>query len=142
MRDRGGQFAHCCQLLAPSELVLHDPQVLIGTAEFLGPLEAAIARLRTATEWVQRESAGNPDEAGAASYDYLRLMGLTAFAHTWARMAAVALPKVEGDNSGFYAGKLLTARFFFKRLLPQSAALLETLTAGAEDLMAMEAEAF
>ena len=87
-------------------------------------------------------AAENPEEIGASSYDYLRLMGLTAFAQTWASMAAVSLPKVEGDNSGFYANKVLTARYFFKRMLPQSAALLETLRGGADDLMAMEAEAF
>ena len=108
----------------------------------LEPLSGAVSRLREATDWIGREAAANPEEVGAASYDYLRLMGLTAFAHTWAQIAAVALPKMEGDNTGFYASKLTTARFFYKRLLPQTAGLLDSLRSGAEDLMAMEAEAF
>ena len=101
-----------------------------------------IDRLREATQWIFEAAKVDPEEVGASSHDYLKLMGLTAFAHSWAQMAAVALPKIEGDNSGFYANKVLTARFFFKRLLPQSAALLESLRGGADDLMAMEAEAF
>ena len=110
--------------------------------EFVDPLAAVIDRLREATQWIFEAAKVDPEEVGASSHDYLKLMGLTAFAHSWAQMAAVALPKIEGDNSGFYANKVLTARFFFKRLLPQSAALLESLRGGADDLMAMEAEAF
>lgn len=110
--------------------------------EFVQPLDAALARLREATRWVQEAAKHNPEEAGAASYDYLKLMGLTAMAHIWAQACALALSKLDSDNSGFYANKLITARFFMKRLLPQTSGLLDSLRGGAEDLMAMEAEAF
>ena len=36
----------------------------------------------------------NPDNAGAASTDYLHLFGLTALAYMWALMAKAALVKV------------------------------------------------
>ena len=83
-----------------------------------------------------------PDEVGAASYDYLRLLALVAFGRMWAESAQVALAKQEGDNSGFYRAKLATARFFVRRLLPNTASLLATLRAGADTMMALEAEAF
>ena len=84
----------------------------------------------------------NPDEVGAASYDYLRLLALVSFGRMWAESAEIALAKQEGDNTGFYSAKLATARFFVRRLLPNTSSLLATLTAGADSVMAMEAEAF
>ncbi len=111
-------------------------------AEFTGPLARACADLEEATRWIGRAAARDPEETGAASYDFLRLMGLTAFAHMWARSAKVALDRVAGDNSGFYEAKLATARFYMKRLLPVTASLKLTLSAGADALMTMDAEAF
>ena len=111
-------------------------------AEFRAPLERACADLGEATRWIRDAAARDPEEVGAASYDYLRLMGLTALGHMWARSARVALDRAEGDNSGFYEAKLATARFYMKRLLPDTASLKRTLSAGADALMAMDAEAF
>ena len=111
-------------------------------AEFTGPLGNACAHLEEATQWIREAAARDPEETGAASYDYLRLMGLTALGHMWARSAKVALDRVNGDNSGFYEAKLATARFYMKRLLPTTASLKLTLSAGADALMAMDAEAF
>ena len=110
--------------------------------EFLAPVEDAFGRLKEATEWIQDAAARDPEEIGATSYDYLRLMALTALGHMWARAAKVSLPKVAGDNSGFYEAKLATARFFMKRLLPQTTSLAETLAAGSDCLMSLEAESF
>ena len=60
----------------------------------------------------------------------------------WAESAQIALAKQEGDNTGFYRAKLATGRFFVRRLLPATASLLATLRAGADTVMALEAEAF
>lgn len=110
--------------------------------EFVEPLAGAVAGLEAATRWVMEAGAGDPEEVGAASYDYMRLMGLVSLGYMWARAAAVALPKVAGDNSGFYQAKLDTARFFMKRLLPQADAFGATLRAGSGTLMDMPAESF
>ncbi|MCY4221071.1 MAG: acyl-CoA dehydrogenase C-terminal domain-containing protein [Thiotrichales bacterium] len=110
--------------------------------EFVEPLGAALARLTQATQWLSEAAAENPDEVGAASYDYLRLLGLVAFGRMWAESAEIALANQEGDNTGFYRAKLATARFFVRRLLPNTASLLATLSAGADSVMALEAEAF
>ena len=111
-------------------------------AEFTAPLGSAVADLEEATRWIRDAATRDPEEIGAASYDYLRLMGLTALGHMWARSAKVALDQVKGDNSGFYEAKLATARFFMKRILPATGSLKRTLSAGADALMTMDAEAF
>lgn len=110
--------------------------------EFTAPLGEAVKRLAEATAWLAEAAPKNPDEAGAAAYDYLRLMALTAIGHMWANSARVAVNKVDGDNTGFYQAKLATARYYMKRVMPQTTALLASLTSGSDTLMALDAEAF
>ena len=110
--------------------------------EFVEPLQAALERLAQATRWLNEAAREDPDEIGAASYDYLRLLALVAFGRMWAQSAEIALANQEGDNTGFYRAKLATARFFVRRLLPNTASLLATLSAGADAVMELEAEAF
>ena len=98
--------------------------------------------MESATRWIVEASAKNPEEIGAASYDYLKLMAVVSLGWMWARAAAVALPKVEGDNSGFYQAKLTTARFYMRRLLPQAQSLARTLRAGSDTLMDLPAGSF
>ena len=86
----------------------------------------------------------NPDEAGAASVDYLMYSGYVTLAYFWARMAVVARQKIaaaDGDAS-FYEGKLMTAQFYFERLLPRTASLKLSIESGAENLMQMPEELF
>lgn len=110
--------------------------------EFISPLSKAVSTLEGSTRWIAEASRKDPEVIGAASYDYLKLMALVSLGYMWARSAAVARAKVDGDNSGFYQAKLATARFYMKRLLPQSAALSATLQAGSDTLMDLAAEAF
>ena len=112
--------------------------------DFVVPLARAFARLQTATQHVALEGMKNPDEAGAASSDYLRLFGLVALGYMWAQMAKLAQQRLaEGtDDAAFYENKIKTGRFFMQRMLPDTSALLDKATAGAETLMALDAEAF
>ena len=59
-------------------------------------------------------------------------MALTSLAWMWALSAKVATQQLEGDNTGYYHNKLLTGRFFMKRMLPQAGSLADTLMAGGE----------
>ncbi len=110
--------------------------------EFVAPLSEGVNRLAKATEWIAKSAQKNPDEIGSAAYDYLRLMALTAIGHMWAKSAVIAVDKADGDNTGFYEAKLATARYYMKRVMPQTAALLTSLSAGSDTLMALDAEAF
>jgi butyryl-CoA dehydrogenase len=109
-------------------------------ADFVGPLDKAFGRLQQATMHVARAGMARPDEAGAAATDYLRLFGLTVLAFMWARMAEVSLPQAESDP--FHKAKVLTARFYMERLLPQTGALLAAVTAGGKTMMAFDEAAF
>jgi hypothetical protein len=111
-------------------------------AEFVLPLAKAFAKLQQATAWLAQAGLANPNEAGAAATDYQRLFALVALAYMWCRMVEIALAKKNEDSDGFYAAKVMTARFYFARLLPESNALFTTLMAGSDTLMAMPAEAF
>jgi len=83
----------------------------------------------------------NADEVGAAAVDYLRVCGHLVFAWFWARMAKVALEKADSGDP-FYKAKLATARFYFAKLLPETATLIRTARAGLKPVMEMEAELF
>jgi hypothetical protein len=84
---------------------------------------------------------GNPDEVGAAAVDYLRVVGHLCFAYFFARAAKIALEK---QNSGddFYKAKLATARFYFAKLLPETASLIRTARAGVKPLFEMDEALF
>ena len=114
-----------------------------GTAEtaapeFAAPLGTLLADvLRVAGEIGARGQA-EPDEVGAAATPFLRLVGHLAYAWLWARMGTLALAR---PDDAFHRAKLATARFYFSRLLPETAMLLAQARCGADTLMAHEVEA-
>ena len=93
--------------------------------------------------WLMQNGMANPDNAAAASTDYLHIFGLTALAYMWAQMAKSASAKIAaGDADPYYVTKLQTGQYFVERILPDAAAHLVKLKTGAEVLMQMPAEAF
>ena len=72
---------------------------------------------------------------------YLRVVSHLVFAYLWARMAKVALAKVDGGDP-FYAAKLATARFYIAKLLPETAMLIRSARAGLSPLMSMDEALF
>jgi hypothetical protein len=113
-----------------------------GLGDFVQPLAKAFMRLQQATAEIAQRGMKNPDEAGAAATDYLRLFGLVAVGFMWARMAEISLQKQDEDSDGFYKAKLITARFYMERILPQSGALFSAIMAGSKTMMAMNEDAF
>jgi hypothetical protein len=110
---------------------------------FTGPLARAKAELQDATLWLMQNGLANPDNAGAASTDYLHLFGLTALAYMWAMSAQTAQAAIEsGATDPIYAEKLTVGRYYMERVLPESASRLAKLKAGSETMMALPAEAF
>ena len=114
-------------------------------AEFINPLAQLAEQMQRFSTEIGFKAFQNPDEMGAAASDYLRVAGHLVFAYFWARMAQVAqraLAQSAGSASvgdGFYQAKLQTARFYFARLLPESAGLLKSARSGAAVLMDTEA---
>ena len=110
-------------------------------APFVESLRSAKAQLQEGTNWLMENGMKNFDNAGAASTDYLQLFGLTAFAYMWAMMAKVALEKKDSGDP-YYENKLKTGRYFMDRVLPEAASHLAKVKAGADAMMALEADAF
>ena len=112
-------------------------------APFIAPLATAKAETQEGTTWLMQNGMSDFNNAGAASTDFLQLFGLTALAYMWAKMAKIALEKqAEGSSDPFYADKLITARYYMERVLPESASHLTKLKTGAATMMALEAERF
>jgi alkylation response protein AidB-like acyl-CoA dehydrogenase len=110
---------------------------------FVDGLSDAKKKLQEATMWLMQNGMQNPDNAGAASTDYLNVFGLTALAYMWAQMAKAAQAKIDGGSDDpFYANKLATGRYFVERILPDAGAHLAKLKTGADVLMSVPAEAF
>ncbi|RZJ43380.1 MAG: acyl-CoA dehydrogenase [Brevundimonas sp.] len=110
---------------------------------FIDGLADAKAKLQDGTMWLMQNGMANPDNAGAASTDYLNIFGVTALAYMWAQMAIASQKAIEaGSTDPFYANKLGTGRYFVERILPDAGAHLEKMKTGADVLMALPAEAF
>jgi alkylation response protein AidB-like acyl-CoA dehydrogenase len=123
------------------ETKMMDPAV---GKDFVMPLAKAYARLQTATAYVAEQGLKNPDEAGAASSEYLKIFALVAIGYMWCRMAEAAHAKIaagEGDTAWFEA-KIVTGRFFMERFLPDTGSLLQKMQAGSKTMMQLEAAAF
>ncbi|MBE7417465.1 MAG: acyl-CoA dehydrogenase C-terminal domain-containing protein [Ideonella sp.] len=116
---------------------VEDEGVDEAMQEFVNPLAELGDKMTKLTTELGMKAFGNPDEVGAAAVDYLRVAGHLVFAYFWARMAKIALSK-QGSGDPFYAAKLATARFYFAKLLPETAGLIRSARAGVQPLMAME----
>jgi alkylation response protein AidB-like acyl-CoA dehydrogenase len=107
-------------------------------------LERAFGALQLSTAQLAQTSLKDPEEAGAAATDYLRLIGLVAMGYMFvksAKIAAEKAPTADGD-AGFYAAKIASACFFVERILPQATALFLAIKSGKASMMALDEAAF
>ena len=110
-------------------------------SEFITPLADLGEKITKMTMEIGMKAFMNRDEVGAAAVPYLRTVGHLVYAYLFARMAKIALEK-EDSGDDFYKAKLATARFYFARLLPETAMLIRQARAGSASLMALDAELF
>src|SRR5487761_2148211 len=110
-------------------------------SEFVTPLGELGGKLTKLTMEIGMKAFTNQDEVGAAAVPYLRVVGHLIYAYFFARMAKIALAKLDSGD-GFYKAKLATARFYYARLLPETAMLIRQARSGAANLLDLEAELF
>ena len=111
---------------------------------YLKPLGQSLAHLQEASMWFMQNAMAKPDNAGAGSYDYMHLFGLVALGYMWCKIAEAAitkLPKANGSAASLNA-KLVTARFFMDRMLPETATRLARIKSGAASTMELADDAF
>ncbi len=113
-------------------------------AQLATALERANGDLQTATLWLMQNGLANPNNAGAAAYPYMNLMGIVCLGLMWLRMAKASNAALANgaENADFHRNKLATARFYADRIMPQSNAERRKIEAGADSIMALPAEAF
>ena len=127
-------FFHPVQQFIEAEM--HNERL----AAYVLPLAKVFAKLQQASGLIAERGMKDPAEGGAAASDYLRLFALVALAYIWARMAKLALEKIEAgeEDAAFYQAKIKTANFFFARLLPEADGLFKMILAGNASLAAFE----
>ena len=109
-------------------------------APFVKPVKRGLDTLQQATMWLAQHGIQNPNDAGAGAVDYLRMMGIVVLGWMWARMAKVAQAKlaVGSGDKAFYEGKLVSARYWMERMIPECPMLFERIQAGSSTIMAFE----
>jgi hypothetical protein len=115
-----------------------------ATAAIAEKLGKALGDLQAATMWFMAHGMKNPNHIGAGAVPYMHLMGLVAVGLMWLRMAtAAARLKAAGEgDQAFLDAKLVTARFFADRVLPEAGALRRKIEGGADTIMALPEEMF
>jgi alkylation response protein AidB-like acyl-CoA dehydrogenase len=114
---------------------------LAGVAE---ALEKASGQLGAATMWLMQNAMQNPDNAGAGAVHYMHILGIVSTGLMWLRMAraAAALLEAGEGDARYLEAKLVTARFFAERVMPDAGALRRKIEGGAESLMAIDPDMF
>jgi acyl-CoA dehydrogenase len=109
---------------------------------YFKPLGVSLGHLQEASMWFMQNAMAKPDNAGAGSYDYMHLFGLVALGYMWCRIAEVAIAKNANGSAQRMNAKLVTARFFMERMLPETATRLARIKAGAASTMELPDDAF
>ena len=111
---------------------------------YISGLQKGVGHLQQATMWLMQNGLAKPDNAGAASYDYMHMFGLVAFGLMWGKIAKAALARKAADASQAHSmdAKLMTGKFFFERMMPETGAHLARISTGADTMMAMTADMF
>ena len=106
----------------------------VAMAPFVAGVKRGTKTLQAATLWLAANGLKNPNDAGAGATEYLRLMGITMLALMWGKMAKASL----GKDDPLHRDKLMCARFWMERMVPECPMLLEKMQAGSATIMAFE----
>jgi hypothetical protein len=109
---------------------------------FVEPVGTALGHLQQATMWFMKNAMAKPDNAGAGATDYMHLFGLLVLGYMWCQIVEAAHRNLAGDETGRMNAKLVTARFFMERMLPETSVHLARIQSGADSMMELPAEAF
>jgi alkylation response protein AidB-like acyl-CoA dehydrogenase len=133
-------FFHAVSNLCESMTGHADKQL----AGFTATLFQSFGALQLTTATIARKAMKDPEEAGAAATEYLRMLGLVGMGYTFLKAARIARETLDAgtDEAGFYQAKLASAAFFFDRVLPQATALFLAIKNGKQSIMTMDTEAF
>ena len=113
-------------------------------SDYVAALSKVKGQLDEAVGWLMQNGLSKPENAGAASMDFMHLMGICLLTYMWTQMAEHihADGKAGGTDDPYYNAKLKTGHYYITRMVPEAATHLAKLTTGADAMMALDAEAF
>jgi len=113
-------------------------------SDYAARLEKANGELKAATMWFMANGMSNPNNVGAGAHHYMHIMGIVALGLMWLRMAEAAQKALDGGrgDKSFLDAKLVTARYFAERFMPDAGALRRKIEAGSDAMMALAPEQF
>ena len=110
-------------------------------APLVQPMRRSLRDLEEATALLLQRFPQQPNEAVAASTDFMNLFGLVALGYMWLRIVKAASERLAaGDSSPELATKPLIGRFFVEHALSETSSLLARIQAGGATVMAVPAE--
>lgn len=113
--------------------------------DMLKQIDHSAGKLSKMTTSIGLKALKNPEEVGAASYDYLMFAGYLTYGYLWAMAAVKAqetLDAGETKEPKFYQAKLKTAEFYWTRIMPRSKGHSLALEAGSKNLMQLDEDDF
>lgn len=90
------------------------------------------------TQFILEQAKQSPDFSNAVAVDYLHAVGLLSFVYMYARISQAAQAKDES----FFQHKLILAQYYASKVLPDLAARLQRIQAGADLMMQLPEEYF
>ena len=126
-------------LMWPLTEFIEENRDIPEMSEFNKPLHQGVRGLQQLTLLLIAEGQANPHFLAAGATDYCRYFGNVLLAYMWARIAKTAIKK-KGDP--FYDAKLGSARFFFKRIFPETVSLAAKIQSGHKSVMEFPTEMF
>ncbi|WP_375428126.1 acyl-CoA dehydrogenase C-terminal domain-containing protein [uncultured Sphingomonas sp.] len=142
LMQNGGRAAQSMLKMVADEIAAGkaDP----ATADVAARLEKSLSDLQAASMWFMANGLQNPNHVGAGAVPYMHLMGIVAVGYMWLRMASAAarLKMVGEGDAAFLDAKLVTARFYAERILPETGSLRRKIEGGADAVMALPPEMF
>jgi alkylation response protein AidB-like acyl-CoA dehydrogenase len=120
----------------------------LSAQENLAALGAALSdgaeAAEKARQWLLERAKEDRNVAGAASVNYLMLLGYVCGGWLMGQSALKAAARLEsrGGDESFLKAKVVTARFYCEHLLPRAGACLAAIEAGPDSMMALSADQF
>ncbi|HET6591557.1 MAG TPA: acyl-CoA dehydrogenase, partial [Xanthomonadales bacterium] len=107
-------------------------------------LATSLEAARAALQWLLERAREDRNVAGAASVNFLMLLGYVCGGWLMGQSALKASARLASGagDTAFLKAKLVTARFYCEHLLPRARACLAAIEAGPESTMALTAEQF
>jgi len=103
-------------------------------------LQDAVQTGREATIWLLENAMQDKHAIGAASVNFMMLMGFLCGGWIMVNSATKASRLLQDGSTdkGFLEAKVITAKFYFDHLLPRTGAYLATIKTGSESMMALD----